>query len=94
MQHAKEYVAPPDNVLCKGYKRTLFEKFTCIFEEMKTTSMKKSAIVIEHDFLYHLSKKICDTHLRSVVGERLFRKKDNGNTIILVTVSYHIIAGH
>jgi hypothetical protein len=68
-QRAEEYVAPPDNVLREGYKRTLREKFTLIFKEMKTTGMTKSAIVIERDFLYHLSKEFCDTHLRSVVGE-------------------------
>jgi hypothetical protein len=73
-QCAKEYVVPPDEVLRKEYERTLLEKFTRIFKEMKSTGMTKSAIVIECDFLYHLSKEFCDTHLRHIVGEQLFEK--------------------
>ncbi len=68
-QHAEGYVAPPDDVLCKGYECILCEKFTCIFEEMKTTGTTKYAIVIKRDFLYHLCKEFHDTHLRSVGGE-------------------------
>jgi hypothetical protein len=44
-QHAKEYVAPPNDVLCEGHKRTLREMFTGIFKEMKNTDM--TAIVIK-----------------------------------------------
>jgi hypothetical protein len=36
-QRAEEYVAPPNYALHEGYKRTLHDKFTCIFKEMKIT---------------------------------------------------------
>jgi hypothetical protein len=79
-QCAKEYVAPPNDVLCKGYNCTLCEKFTSIFQEMKTTGKTKSAIVIKRACLYHLSNEFHDNHLTSCVGEWLFMKKDNGAT--------------
>jgi hypothetical protein len=56
-QCAEEYVAPPNNVLCDGYEHILREKFTSIFKELKTTGVTKSKIVIEQEFLYHLSKE-------------------------------------
>ena len=41
-----------------------------------------------------MSEEFRETHLTSCVGERLFKKKTNGATIyVLVTVSYHVIAG-
>jgi hypothetical protein len=68
-QRAEEYVTPQNDVLLKGYERTLRETFATIFQEMKTTGVTKSAIVIEQAFLYQLSKEFHDTHLTSCVGE-------------------------
>jgi hypothetical protein len=93
-QRAEEYVRPPNEVLCEGYKRAMLEKFTSIIQEMKTTGETKTLFVIERDYLNHLSDEFRKTHLTSCVGERLFKKKTNGATIyVLVTVSYHVIAG-
>jgi hypothetical protein len=61
---------------------------------MKTTGETKSLVVIERDYLKHLSEEFCETHLTSCVGERLFMKKTSGATIyVLVIVLYHVIAG-
>jgi hypothetical protein len=54
----------------------------------------KSSVVIEQDFLNHLSENLRKTHLTSCVSKQLFMKKTNGATIfVLVIVSYHVIAG-
>ena len=93
-QRAEEYVAPQDQVLREGYERAMLEKFASIIQEMKTTGETKTLVVIEQDYLNHLSEEFRETHLTSCVGERLFKKKTNGATIyVLVTVSYHVIAG-
>ncbi len=54
-QCAKEYVAPPDEVLCEGFEHTLQEKLAGIIQEMKTTEETKSLSVIEQDFLNSLT---------------------------------------
>jgi hypothetical protein len=93
-QRAKEYVRPPNEVLREGYERAMLEKFASIIQERKTTGETKTLVVIERDYLNHLSEEFRETHLTSCVGERLFKKKTNGATIyVLVTVSYHVIAG-
>jgi hypothetical protein len=93
-QRAEEYVRPPNEVLREGYERTMLEKFASIIQERKTTGETKTLVVIEQDYLNHLSEEFRETHLTSCVGERLFMKKTNGATIyVLVTVSYHVIAG-
>ena len=93
-QRAVEYVAPQDQVLREGYKRAMSEKFTSVFKEMKTTGETKSLVIIERDYLKHLSEEFREAHLTSCVVERLFMKKTIGATIyVLVIVSYHIIAG-
>jgi hypothetical protein len=51
------------------------EKFASVIKEMKTTGETKSLVVIERDYLKHLSEEFCETHLTSCVGERLFMKK-------------------
>ena len=61
---------------------------------MKTTGETKTLVVIEQDYLNHLSEEFRETHLTSCFSERLFMKKTSGATIyVLVTVSYHVIAG-
>jgi hypothetical protein len=93
-QRAKEYVRPRNEVLREGYERAMLEKFASIIQEMKTTGETKTLVVIERDYLNHLSEEFRESHLTSCVGERLFKKKTNGATIyVLVTVSYHVIAG-
>jgi hypothetical protein len=93
-QRAVEYVAPPDQVLHEGYECAMLEKFASIIQEMKTTGEMKTLVVIERDYLKHLSEEFRETHLTSCFSERLFMKKTNGVTIfVLVTVSYHVIAG-
>ena len=71
------------------------EKFASVFKEMKTTGEMKSLVIIERDYLKHLSEEFCETHLTSCVGERLLMKKTRGATTIyvLVIVLYHVIAG-
>ena len=78
-----------------GYERAINEKFACFIKEMKTTGETKSLVVMEQDYLNHLSKKFHKAHLTSCVGKRLFMKKTSGATTIyvLVIVSYHVIAG-
>ena len=72
----------------------MLEKFASIIQVMKTTGETKTLVVIEQDYLKHLSEEFCETHLTSCFSERLFMKKTNGVTIfVLVTVSYHVIAG-
>ena len=72
----------------------MLEKFASIIQVMKTTGETKTLVVIEQDYLKHLSEEFCKTHLTSCFSERLFMKKTNGVTIfVLVTVSYHVIAG-
>jgi hypothetical protein len=93
-QRAEEYVRPPNENLREGYERAMLEKFASIIQEMKTTGETKTLVVIKQDYLNHLSEEFRETHLTSCVGERLFKKKTNGATIyVLVTVSYHVIAG-
>jgi hypothetical protein len=72
----------------------MLEKFASIIQKMKTTGEMKTLVVIEQDYLNHLSEEFRETHISSCVGERLFMKKTSGTTIyVLVTVSYHVIAG-
>jgi len=93
-QRAEEYVKPPNEVLREGYERAMLEKFASIIKEMKTTGETKALVVIEQDYLNHLSEEFRETHLSSCVGERLFMKKTSGATIyVLVINSYHVIAG-
>jgi len=94
-QRAVEYIIPPNDVLREGYERAMNEKFASVIKEMKTTGETKSLVVIERDYLKHLSEEFRETHLTSCVGERLFMKKTSGATTIyvLVIVSYHVIAG-
>jgi hypothetical protein len=94
-QRAVEYVILPNEVLREGYERAMNEKFASVIKEMKTTGETKSLVVIERDYLKHLSEEFRETHLTSCVGERLFMKKTSGATTIyvLVIVSYHVIAG-
>ena len=93
-QRAVEYVVPQVQVLREGYERAMNEKFASVFKEMKTTGETKSLVVIERDYLKHLSEEFRKTHLTSCVGEQLFMKKTSGATIyVLVIVSYHVIAG-
>ncbi len=93
-QCAVEYVVPQDQVLHEGYEGAMSEKFACVFKEMKTTGEMKSLVVIERDYLNHLSEKFREAHLTRSVGERLFMKKNSKATIyVLVIVSYHVIAG-
>ena len=93
-RRAVEYVIPPNEVLRKGYERAMNEKFTSVIKEMKTTGETKSLVVIERDYLKHLSEEFRKTHLTSCVGELLFMKKTIGAAIyVLVIVSYHVIAG-
>jgi hypothetical protein len=73
-----------------GYERAMSEKFTSVIKEMKSTGETKSLVVMEQDYLNHLSEKFHKAHLTSCVGKRLFMKKTNGVTIyVLVIVSYH-----
>jgi hypothetical protein len=93
-QHTEEYVRPPNDVLREGYERAMLEEFASIIQEMKTTGETKTLVVIEREYLKHLSEEFRETHLTSCFSERLFMKKTNGATIyVLVTVSYHVIAG-
>jgi len=93
-QRVEEYVRPPNDVLREGYERAMLEKFASIIQEMKTTGEMKTLVVIEQDYLNHLSEEFRETHISSCVGKRLFMKKTSGATIyVLVTVSYHVIAG-
>jgi hypothetical protein len=93
-QRVEEYVKPPNDVLREGYERAMLEKFASIIQKMKTTGEMKTLVVIEQDYLNHLSEEFRETHISSCVGERLFMKKTSGTTIyVLVTVSYHVIAG-
>ena len=93
-QRAVEYVAPQDQVLREGYERAMNEKFASVIKEMKTTGETKSLVVIERDYLNHLSEEFREAHLTSCVGKRLFMKNTRGATIyVLVIVSYHVIAG-
>jgi len=93
-QCSEEYVRPPNEVLREGYERAMLEKFASIIQEMKTTGETKTLVVIERDYLNHLSEEFRKTHLTSCFSERLFMKKTSGASIyILVTVSYHGIAG-
>ena len=77
-----------------GYERAMSEKFTSVIKEMKSTGETKSLVVMEQDYLNHLSEKFHKAHLTSCVGKRLFMKKTNGAAIYVhVIVSYHVIAG-
>jgi hypothetical protein len=72
----------------------MLKKFASIIQEMKTTGETKTLVVIERDYLNHLSEEFREAHLTSCVDKRLFKKKTSGTTIyVLVTVSYHVIAG-
>lgn len=44
-QHAEKYVGSPNEVLCKGFERTLHEKFVSIIQEMKI--MRDEDIICE-----------------------------------------------
>jgi len=93
-QRAVEYIAPQDQVLREGYEWAMSEKFASVFKEMKTTGEMKSLVIIERDYLKHLSEVFREAHLTSCVGEQLFMKKNSKATIyVLVIVSYHVIAG-
>jgi hypothetical protein len=83
-QRAVEYVIPPNEVLREGYERAMNEKFASVIKEMKTTGETKSLVVIERDYLNHLSEEFRETHLTSCVGERLFMKKTSGATIYVL----------
>jgi hypothetical protein len=55
---------------------------------------ERRVVVMKRDYLNHLSEEFRETHLTSCFSKRLFIKKTSGATIyILVTVSYHVIAG-
>jgi hypothetical protein len=56
-QRAVEYIAPQDQVLREGYERAMNEKFASVIKEMKTTGETKSLVVIERDYLKHLSEE-------------------------------------
>ena len=68
-QRTEEYVAPQDRVLREGYERAMNEKSDSVIQEMKTTGETKSLVVIERDYLKHLSEKFHEAHLTSCVGK-------------------------
>jgi hypothetical protein len=92
-QRAEEYVRPPNEVLREGYEHAMKEKFASVIKEMKTTGEMNSLVVIERDYINHLSEEFREAHRTSCVGKQLFMKKTNGTTIyVLMIVSYHVIA--
>ena len=92
-QRAEEYGRPPNEVLREGYEHAMKEKFASVIKEMKTTGEMNSLVVIERDYINHLSEEFREAHRTSCVGKQLFMKKNNGTTIyVLMIVSYHVIA--
>ena len=69
----------------------MLEKFASVIKDKGET---KSLVVIERDYLKHLSDEFREAHLTSCFSERLFMKMSSGATIyVLVIVSYHVIVG-
>jgi hypothetical protein len=86
-QHPKEYVIPPNEVLCKRFECTHTAREVCqYYQEMKMTGKPKSLVVIEQEFLRLLSEEFRKTHLACCFSNQLFMKKTNGATIYVLVI--------
>jgi len=89
-QQAVEYVITPNEVLCEGYERAMNEKFASVIKEMKTTGETKSLVVIDRDYLKHLSEEfptisiyvlvIVSYHV--IAGARIHKQSAGINNIV------------